>query len=81
MGVVSSHKELVVATVNYSGILYSPFEFYSEESYLEEEKMSKCFRKLLEESYQNFDPKTFKWGLGKVDQKLQKERYAVIYRQ
>lgn len=33
MGVVSSHKELIVATVNYSGILHSPYEFYSEESY------------------------------------------------
>ncbi len=36
MGVVSSTKELIVATVNYSGILHSPFEFYSEESYDEE---------------------------------------------
>lgn len=29
MGVASSTKELVIATVNYSGILHSPFEFYS----------------------------------------------------
>ena len=35
MGGNSNSKELNVATVNYSGILYSPFEFYSQESYEE----------------------------------------------
>lgn len=35
MGIEPSKKEMVVATINYSGILLSPFEFYSQD--LEEE--------------------------------------------
>ena len=31
MGVVANKKELVVTSLNYSGILLSPFEFYSED--------------------------------------------------
>lgn len=26
-----------------------------------------------------FDPKKFKWNLGKIDQKLQKDRYSPVY--
>jgi hypothetical protein len=39
-----TEQKIVVSTVNYSGILLSPFEFYSENYCTEEEALSQCFR-------------------------------------
>lgn len=80
MGIEPSKKEMVVATINYSGILLSPLEFYSQDHEKIEKEVSQCFKKLLEED-PSFDSKTYKWSLGKIDQKLQKERYTPIYRE
>ena len=79
MGVVASKKELALTSVNYSGILLSPFEFYSEDLMNEESSLSNCFKVLLADSIKG-DSKDFKWGLGKIDKDLQKERYSPLYR-
>lgn len=81
MGVVANKKELAITSLNYSGILLSPFEFYSEDYWEDEQELSKCFRTLLTESVANFDPKTYKWGIGKIDKDLQRQRYSPLYQQ
>lgn len=71
MGAFIVKKDVVIATLNYSGILYSPFEFFSQEMEAEEREVSDALRKRLGVMFPNFDKKTFKWNLGKIDQKLQ----------
>lgn len=71
-------NDVLVATLNYGGILNSPFEFYS--NHQDEEKIiSQHFRDLIAHYYPDFDPKTFSWKIGKIDQKIQKQRYTPIY--
>lgn len=57
-------------TLNYGGILNSPFEFFSDDK--EEEELSQLFRSLIPKYYPDFDEKTFSWKIGKIDQKIQK---------
>ena len=68
-----------MATLNYGGILNSPMEFFSN-SETEVHEISLMFRSLLPTYVNTFDEKTFKWDVGKIDQKIQVERYTPIYR-
>lgn len=69
---------VLVGTLNYGGILNSPFEFYSNEQD-EERKISDVFVQLLPHYYPDFSKDTFAWKIGKIDQKIQKQRYTPIY--
>jgi len=71
-------KELKVSTLNYSGILDSPYEFYSNELEKKENQVSKITHELLK-LRPGYNEKDFKWKLGKIDQKCQKERYSPLY--
>lgn len=42
-----TRSHLTVATLNYCGIAFSPFEFYFKDYEVEIEKISKTFRKLI----------------------------------
>ena len=85
MGCVPNHNDhrdvLKIATLNYSGILLSPYEFYASEE--ENKVISKCsetFFKLAEKEFPEFAEKSkFKWEMGKIDTIWQKERYSPIY--
>ena len=81
MGVVASKKHLNIATVNFSGILLSPFEFFSEDNWEEEERLSICFKEILIEKAgkEKLVEGKFQWGLGKIDKDMQKQRYSPIY--
>lgn len=35
----------------------------------------------MKQQFPEYNKATFKWGLGKIDQKMQKERYTPIYDQ
>jgi hypothetical protein len=71
-------NELIVATLNYCGIMNSPFEFYCDD-YLEELKdISKEFVALLPTYFPQFDSKTFKFEMGKIDLKL-RDRYSPMF--
>lgn len=70
----------MIATLNYSGILLSPFEFYSEELRDDEQKISSCFRKnMIKIVGEKAEEKGYKWKMGKIDQKMQRDRYTPIY--
>ena len=60
-----------MATLNYSGLLQSPFEFFSSEMKNFEQEMSDCFRNKMMEFIPNFDQNTFDWNIGKIDKKVQ----------
>lgn len=44
-----------------------------------EKSLSEIFLKLLKKKFPNFDKKQFKWNLGKIDQKMQSQRYTPLY--
>ena len=69
-----------VATLNYCGIMYSPFEFYSEEYKKELENISSIFTRLLPNYLPDFNPKEFKWTMGKLDLKFKIGRYSPMFR-
>jgi len=84
MGVGSSdeyakkQKVISVISLNYSGILLSPFEFFSKESVdmtKIETSLSNIYKTLLKsysnEFNENKKENKFKWNLGKIDQKMQ----------
>ena len=48
--------------------------------YKQEQELSNNFFNVVRESQKKFDSKSFKWGLGKIDKKMQQERYTPIYR-
>ena len=68
-----------VATLNYCGIMYSPFEFYSEEYKNDLENISNIFVRLLPNYIPDFNPKEFKWTMGKLELKLKLGRYSPMF--
>ena len=67
--------KLNIGTLNYSGILLSPYEFYGDfEDSLSLAKIGQQFLKLLEK-----EVKKLEWDFGKLDQEWQKERYCPLY--
>lgn len=84
MGIGSSdeyskkHKVVSVISLNYSGILLSPFEFFSKENKEMthiETSLSNIYKRLLksftDQFCENKQDNKFKWSLGKIDQKMQ----------
>jgi hypothetical protein len=71
------HPKVKVATLNFTGINNSPFEYHdkSEEKLRLDEIFHKC---LLESSI--YDGPKFAWNHGKVDKVMQKQRYSPAYR-
>ena len=63
-----------MATLNYSGILISPYEFYaSQEENKLISKYSDTFYQLAEKEFPNFSDKNkFKWEVGKLDKLWQR---------
>jgi hypothetical protein len=79
-------KVISVISLNYSGILLSPFEFFSKETPVMSEietTLSDIYKTLLKEYHPEFSENKkenkFKWSLGKIDQKMQEERYSPLY--
>lgn len=70
---------LTVATLNYCGIAFSPFEFYFKDYEAEINKISHIFRKLIPFYIEKFDEKTFKWDMGKIDKTFKKGRYSNMF--
>ena len=74
-------KKLVAASLNYSGILNSPFEFYSSKNDHAETELSKLFQINLNEMLGKMENgKDFDWKISDIDKVLQKDRYTPIYR-
>ena len=65
-----------VATLNFSGINVSPFEYHDGSK--DKENLNRCFRKLIDE-YQK-EHHECKWNIAKIDKILQRERYSILYR-
>ncbi len=68
-----------VATLNYCGITYSPFEFYFKDYEKDIAAISAIFRKLIPQYVKNFNEKTFKWDMGKIDKSFKKGRYSNMF--
>jgi hypothetical protein len=79
-GTVSSPKNgLIVATLNYCGIMNSPFEFYCAEYQNELQKISEIFTSLLPKYIPNFVKEKFVWEMGKIDVKFRVGRYSPMF--
>ena len=64
-------NQLLVGTLNYGGILNSPYEFYSDD--LEEEiRISEKVKALIPQYFPDYNPETVSWKIGKIDQKIQR---------
>lgn len=69
---------LTVATLNYCGIMNSPFEFYCDDYLTELKDISKEFLELIPIYFPQFDKSNFAWNMGKVDQKI-RTRYSPMF--
>ena len=76
---ILSKRTLTVATLNYCGIMNSPFEFYCEEMELELKEISSIFLSLLPRYIPNFNKEKFKWEMGKIDLKVRVGRYSPMF--
>lgn len=65
-----------MATLNFSGINVSPFEYHDGSP--EKTILDKTFKNLLDK-YTEDNPKAFA-NLAKLDKVFQKERYTILYR-
>ena len=76
-------KELVVATLNYCGIMQSPYEFYVEEYMDELNQISKKFEDIAENyNIKDFDKRKqgkFNWAGGKLDHWFRPDRYSPMF--
>lgn len=68
--------QLKIATLNFSGINTSPFEYHNGSK--EKSHLNSIFQRLLDE-YNDGHPGV-KWDIGKLDKIFNKERYSVLYR-
>ena len=75
-----SKKTLTVATLNYCGIMNSPFEFYCEEYEIQLKDISNIFASLIPKYYPGFVKEKFKWEMGKVDLKIRVGRYSPMFK-
>lgn len=71
----SDRQTIVAATLNFSGICLSPFEYH--DCSVDKDFMSDRFKKLMDK---NITQPNFSWDVGRIDLKLQAERYTPIYR-
>lgn len=72
------NNTLTVATLNYCGIMNSPFEFYCEDYLTELKDISTEFIALLPRYFPNFNKTNFKWDMGKIDLKF-RNRYSPMF--
>ncbi len=75
----SQGNTLTIATLNYCGILSSPFEFYSQENQQEQARISKIFRQLIPQYIPNFNESNFQWKMGKIGKDIQKGRFSLMF--
>ena len=75
---VDSGNMLTVATLNYCGIMNSPFEFYCDDYLTQLKQIGQQFVELLPKYFPEFDKKTFKWNMGKIDLKY-RNRYSPMF--
>ncbi len=76
-----SHSGISVTTLNYSGTINSPFEYYTINENDKFEELSKKFEQNVEQwlksegrSYEGF-----KWSIGSIDKVFKIGRYTPIY--
>ena len=69
---------LTVATLNYCGIMNSPFEFYCDDYLTELKDISKQFVNVIPRYFPTFNKTNFKWEMGKIDLKF-RTRYSPMF--
>lgn len=69
---------LTVASLNYCGIMNSPFEFYCDDYYNELKDISNEFVAILPKYFPKFNKTSFKWEMGKIDLKF-RNRYSPMF--
>ena len=69
---------LTVASLNYCGIMNSPFEFYCDDYLVELKDIGREYLALLPSYFEGFDKATWKWNMGKIDLKL-RNRYSPMF--
>ena len=81
-----NEKELIVATLNYCGIMHSPFEFYVDQFSSELRAISDRFEKIASTynvpGFEERNPPEagkFKWGGGKLDHWFRPHRYSPMF--
>lgn len=77
---ILNKKTLTVATLNYCGIMNSPFEFYCEEYEPELKEISSIFLSLIPRYVPTFNKEKFKWEMGKIDLKVRVGRYSPMFK-
>ena len=76
-------KELVVATLNYCGIMQSPYEFYVNKFSNDLMAISNTFEKVAQTyNIKDFDKRkqgNFNWAGGKLDHWFRPDRYSPMF--
>lgn len=71
---------LTVATLNYCGIMNSPFEFYTNHLTEQLAKLSEIFVELIPRYAPDYKPgEKFAWRFGKIDVKFRTGRYSSMF--
>lgn len=71
-------KSLVVATLNYCGIMNSPFEFYCDDYLIPLQEISNHFLNIIPLYFPDFQKDNFQWKFGKIDAKF-RHRYSPMF--
>ena len=74
-GSESKDNQLRVASLNFSGINVSPFEYHDGSQ--EKDILDKAFKAFLD-CFNQDNPNT-DWNIAKIDKIFQKERYSILY--
>ena len=69
---------LTVASLNYCGIMNSPFEFYCDDYLIQLKDIGKIYLDLLPKYFPQFNKDTWKWNMGKIDLKF-RNRYSPMF--
>lgn len=76
---IKRDKIIHVSSLNYCGILKSPFEFYSGSFHSDLKKLSQIFDKLKAKYVKIPADKPFSWQFSKLDKKIKEKRYCPLY--
>lgn len=78
----TEEKILKIMTLNYCGIMNSPYEFYCADFKDELEAIGEIFKQLISSYFPSFDEEVkegkFEWNMGKVDHQF-RSRYSPMF--
>lgn len=79
---IARRQNLIVASLNYCGIMNSPFEFYIQDQHKGVDEINKIFKQLVTKRIPGFnfnDKKNNQWKGSNIDQKFRMKRYSPMF--